>query len=73
MKTTIIILAIVAIMAGAGATASLIPIHQVSAQNGPPFSPPGPPPNPPNPNAEHACDTHGKNFHNSGGIGRVCG
>jgi hypothetical protein len=32
MKTTIIILAIVAIIAGVGAVRSLIPMHQVKAQ-----------------------------------------
>ena len=47
MKTTII-LAIVAIVAGIGAVASFIPIHQVSADSHPSPSP--------NPNAiHHAC------------------
>ena len=60
MKTTIIILAIVAIIAGVGAVISLIPMHQVKAQVIPDLGRGLPSAGfPPNPNAE-ICGHAGK-------------
>jgi hypothetical protein len=56
MKTTIIILAIVAIIAGVGAVTSLISIHQANAQVVPDLGRGLPSAGfPPNPSADPAC------------------
>ncbi|HXX97218.1 MAG TPA: hypothetical protein VEL11_08905 [Candidatus Bathyarchaeia archaeon] len=56
MKTTIIILAIVAIVAGVGAVTSLISIHQVNAQVVPDLGRGLPSAGfPPNPSADPVC------------------
>lgn len=65
MKTTIIILAIVVVLAGVAVT-SLMPIHQVSARSGPPE-------NAPNTNAKNACESVSlSGGSNVNGIGSVC-